>query len=82
MHHVHCSILDSVNSLHRSLSVLFQVQDILGMTTKRKRALDELILGTDSDAHISEERILPHISDNDKEETGGGGETDRQTIFS
>jgi len=41
--------------LHASLAVVFQVQDILGMPSKRNRILDD--------------KDIAHESDNEKEET-------------
>jgi hypothetical protein len=80
MQSVHYIILDSgaYSSLHKSLLVLFQAQDILGMPTVRKRTLDNkkiigiLILDIDSDTHISEDEILPHLYDRDRQTMHSG----------
>jgi hypothetical protein len=60
-----CSLLFRINSLlHRSLAVTFQVKDIFRHGCKHEEDIaQELFLDSNVDAHVSEDKILPHERD-------------------
>jgi hypothetical protein len=52
-------------------AVLFQVQGIMIMASERKRIIEDdstLLVGSDSDTHITEDRLFSHESDSEKED--------------